>query len=197
MLKKVAVTGGIASGKTTVCRMFEEMGAAVYFADEIVHKLFLEPRLVEILSREFGEQIVENGQINRKALGNLVFKDPQKLKKLEGLLHPMVLESMEQKYAKAKGLFFIAEIPLLYEIGADERFDAVVAVVADEKVAKQRFMAKGFSEEEFKDRSKRQLSSEKKAKRAHFVITNNGTLEQLREQLLQLKDELLKGHVKR
>jgi dephospho-CoA kinase len=197
MLKKIAVTGGIASGKTTVCRMFEEMGAAVCFADRVVHELLLEPKLVEILCREFGEQIVQNGQIDRKVLGKLVFKDSKKLKRLEELLHPIVLESMEQKYAKAEGLFFIAEIPLLYEIGADERFDAVVAVVADEKIAKQRFMAKGFSEEEFNDRSRRQLSAEKKAKRAHFVITNHGTLEQLREKVLQLKDELLKGHVKR
>lgn len=197
MLKKIAVTGGIASGKTTVCQMFKEMGAAVFFADEIVHELFSNRKLIEKIMSEFGEKILQNGQIDRNALGDLVFKDPQKLKRLEAILHPMVLDRIEEEYVKAKGLFFVAEIPLLYEIGFEERFDIVVAVIADEKIAKKRFMAKGFSEEEFERRSQRHLTPEEKAALAHFVLTNNGTLDHLRKEVLQLKEQFLKGHVER
>lgn len=194
MLKKIAVTGGIATGKTTVCQMFEEMGAAVLFADQIVHELFTSNKaLIEKTAKEFGADLLKNGQIDRKALGDLVFKDPKKLKKLEAILHPMVLDQIEEEYAKAKGLFFVVEIPLLYEIGAEERFDTVIAVVADEKIAKKRFVEKGFSEEEFERRSQRQLKPEEKASKAHFILTNNGTMENLRKAVLQLKEHFLKG----
>lgn len=185
MLKKIAVTGGVASGKTTVCQFFQELGATVIFADKIVHDL-LKSHLKAKIIEEFGSHVVKNGQIDRKILADITFKDPQKLKKLENLIHPAVLEKIDEEYAKAKGACFVVEIPLLYEIGAEDSYDTVIAVVADEKIAKKRFVQAGFSEGEFDLRMKRQLKPEEKAGKAHFIIKNNGSLEDLRAQVIHL-----------
>ncbi len=187
MLKKIAVTGGVASGKTTVCQFFKELGATVVVADEIVHDLFKGDLRKKIVA-EFGELIVKEGQIDRKALADLAFNDPEKLRKLERLIHPAVLKKIEEEYRAAQGNCFVVEIPLLYEIGAEDFYDVVVVVVADEKIARRRFQ---MGEEEYDLRMKRQLSLEEKAKRADYVIENNSTLEELQNKVVQLKKFLL------
>ncbi|MCI0616650.1 dephospho-CoA kinase [bacterium] len=187
MLKKIAVTGGIASGKTTVCQFFKELGASVIFADQIVHDL-LEGDLGRIIIQEFGTKIVKNGQIDRKALADLAFKDPNLLKKLEERIHPAVLSRIDEEYAKAKGTCFIAEIPLLYEIGADDSYNAVIAVVTDEEIAKKRFKQ---GEAEYELRMSRQLKPQEKASRAQYVLRNNGTLDELRQQVKKLHEHIV------
>ena len=184
MLKKIAVTGGVASGKTTVCRIFEELGASVVFADAVVHELLKsDTDLGKKVVREFGPEIVKNGQIDRKILGNLVFKDAKALKKLESLIHPAVLKRVDEEYKMAKGTSFVVEIPLLYEIGAEEDFDIVIAVACDEQIAKKRF---AHGEKEYDLRMQQQLKPEIKAARAHYTITNNGTLEDLRHSVIRI-----------
>lgn len=176
MLKKIAVTGGVASGKTTVCRMFEELGATVVFADDIVHEL-LQP------NTPLGQKIIQKfGSIDRKVLSQKVFKDPKALAELESMLHPAVFQKIDQAYAHAKSLF-VVEIPLLYEVGAEDRYDAVIAVLADPAIAKKRFSQ---GSEEYDLRMQRQLKPEVKASKAHFVIRNNGTIEDLRKEVVHL-----------
>lgn len=123
-LKKIAITGGVASGKTSVCRFFEELGAYVVNADGIVHEL-LKPNtdLGQQIIRQFGPEIIKNGQISRKTIAEKAFKDPKQLRKLEELLHPAVLRKIEELYTAAcsGGSYssFVVEIPLLFEIGAE------------------------------------------------------------------------------
>ncbi len=187
MLKKVAVTGGVASGKTTVCRIFQELGATVVFADEIVHELLkAKTPIGEKIIREFKVPVLKNGALDTKKLSQ-VFKDAKALKRLERVLHPAVLQRIEEDYARAKGNLFVVEIPLLFEIGAEKGYDVVIAVLSDERLAKKRFKQ---GEEEYTLRMKRQWTPEEKAARAHFTIHNNGTLEDLRKEVLQVHKKL-------
>ncbi|MBU6384073.1 MAG: dephospho-CoA kinase [Verrucomicrobia bacterium] len=177
MLKKIAVTGGIASGKTTVCRMLEELGATVLYTDAIVHDL-LQPHT------EVGKKIIRDlGSVDRKTLSEKVFQDPKALQRLEALLHPEVFKTIDQAYAKAKGTYFVVEIPLLYEIGAQDRYDLVIVVDCDPEIAKKRFSKGG---QEYELRMQRQIRPEIKAASAHIVISNNGDLTELRRKVHEL-----------
>lgn len=190
-LKKIAITGGLASGKSSVCRILAKLGAYVVDSDAIVHNLLspdttLGKKIIELL----GHDIVENGHLSRKKMAEIVFKDPQKLEKLEKLLHPFVLreiETMYQSAAKQKNCpLFAAEIPLLFEIGAQGAFDHVVAVIADRAKCKTRLASIGSSPHDYETRMQRQISPEEKAKKADFVLINNGSLEDLEKQVRSL-----------
>lgn len=204
-LKKIAITGGIASGKTSVCRFFEELGAYVVFTDAIVHEL-LDPNtaLGQQIVQQFGPEILETishgsdspkkSKFNRKRLAAKAFQDRDSLDKLEKLVHPAVLQHVKQLYTDAckKGnhTLFVVEIPLLYEIGAEGFYDAVVAVLADESKAKARFAQAGHSAEEYDVRMSRQLAPSEKSARAQYTLHNNGSLEDLRQKVLQLNRTL-------
>jgi dephospho-CoA kinase len=190
-LKKIAITGGIASGKSSVCQFFEELGAYRVSADAIVHKLLVsDTSLGRKIIQEFGSKIVKDGQINRKILADQVFKDPKQLQKLEELIHPLVNRKIEELYQIACNenscSSFVVEIPLLYEIGAEKFYDIVIVVLADEKDAKQRLEQAGFPKTEYDLRMKRQLPPNEKAAKSDYTIYNNGSLEQLREEVIKL-----------
>lgn len=194
-LKKIAITGGVASGKTTVCQLFKEFGAYVVHADEITHKL-LDPHthLGQQVIREFGPEIVKNGQIDRKKLADRAFKDLNQLKKLEEWIHPAVMRELERAYLTAcqRGSFtaFVAEVPLLFEIGAEGFYDQVIAVVADETKAKERFKKAGFTDTQYALRMKRQLPPKEKALKANYIIHNNGSINDLRQEVLELSQKI-------
>ncbi len=190
-LKKIAITGGVASGKTSVCRYFEELGAFVVNADAIVHELLTPATdLGQQIIRQFGPEILENRKISRRILAEKVFKDPEKLKLLEALIHPAVLQKIEELYSQAcqEGIYssFVVEIPLLFEIEGDKFYDAAVAVLSDEAVASRRFEQAGFQKSEYERRMSRQLKPHQKAARALYTIHNNGSLEDLRKEVIKL-----------
>lgn len=190
-LKKIAITGGVASGKTSVCQFFKELGAYVVSADAIAHEL-LSPNtdLGQQIIRDLGPEIIKNGQISRRILAEKAFKDPKQLKKLEGLLHPAVLRKIEELYTAAchKGSYssFVVEIPLLFEIGAEPFYDVIVAVLSDEAEAKKRFEQAGFQKTEYDLRMKRQLEPKQKAAKSQYTIHNNGSLDDLRHEVIKL-----------
>lgn len=194
-LKKIAITGGIASGKSTVGRFFQKLGAYVVDSDEIVHKL-LSPETVlgQQIIKLLGPEIVENGRFNRKIIAEKVFKDHTKLQALEQLIHPSVLNDIESVYQKIekqnKYHLFVVEVPLLFEIGADKFFDYVIAVIADPEQCKQRLKENKISPDEYTSRMQRQISPEIKAKKAHTVLHNNGTLQELQEKVETLFKQL-------
>ncbi len=188
-LRKIAITGGLAAGKSTVCRILqEEYSAFVIDADKIVHQL-LSPhtevgqKVIHLL----GHEIVAGNQIDRKKISNIVFSDPKKLDALESILHPAVREEIEREFNQVKSKpsyrFFVAEIPLLYEAKMEHEFDTVIAVIADERYA---------SPDDFEKRLSRQLPSHTKAQKADFVIQNNGDLTSLRSAIQSIVDQLQK-----
>ncbi|MBI3508461.1 MAG: dephospho-CoA kinase [Chlamydiia bacterium] len=190
-LKKIAITGGVASGKTSVCQFFQELGASVVNADRIVHELLkIDTELGQQVIRLLGPQIEENGQISRQKIADLVFKDPKRLQALEQLLHPVVSEKIQKMYEEAsqagKYTFFVVEIPLLFEVQAELFYDVVVAVLTDEKIARHRFEQIGFQKQEYDRRMRRQISPHQKSARADYTLHNNGSLDDLKRQVISL-----------
>lgn len=198
-LNKIAVTGGIASGKSTVCLFFKELGAYVVSADEIVHQLLLstETPLGQKIIKLIGPDIIVHGQIDRSKVAKKVFNQPELLKALESLLHPAVYEEIKKQYHKVSQdqLFplFIAEVPLLFESAGESFFDYTIAVIADEKRCSQRFQnALGYDEKEYDRRAARQMQQLEKKQRADFTIENNGSLTDLKMSVNDLFKKLTK-----
>jgi dephospho-CoA kinase len=191
-LRKFAVTGGFASGKSTVCKILEEYGAYVIDADEIVRQLLTqESPIGQQVIKLLGAEVLTNHQIDRKKISNIVFSNPSKLKALESIVHPAVRRAINERFEalkdSARYRFFVAEVPLLYEAGMEDEFEAVIAVVADENTARKR----ASSAEEFDRRSRYQLPLAAKEAQATHVIKNQGSLASLKEQVAALIPQLL------
>jgi dephospho-CoA kinase len=196
-LKKIAITGGVASGKSTVCRLLQELGAYVVNADLIVHELLtpqteIGQRVIQML----GADIVSAGVIDRKRVAERVFVNPSLLQALEQLIHPAVIQRIEESYREVskQGIasLFVVEMPLLFEIGAEKTYDHVVAILTEESLAKQRWIEAGLPPEEYARRMHRQIQPSHKALRAHFTISNNGSIQDLRNQVVALYKTLQK-----
>lgn len=197
-LKKVAITGGLACGKSSVCRLMKNLGAYTVSADAIVHRLLspnteLGQKVIQLL----GKTIVKNGTCDRNEIAKLVFNDPDKLHKLEELLHPAVFQEIEHQYqtvsTNAVPALFVAEVPLLFEVSAEGWFDYVIVVTAPSDLCRARFkQCKGQDDEQFALRSQRQLPLSEKKRRADFIICNNGSMKDLEQQTQLIYDELIK-----
>jgi len=200
MLKliKIAIIGGVASGKTSVCQFFQELGAFVVNTDKIVHELLLsDVDLIEKIIRQLGPEVLENGKLNRRIIAEKVFKNSKLLQVLENLIHPVVLRKIEELYSKAckekNYTSFVVEIPLLFEIGGESFYDIIITVMADEAIAKNRFQKQGFLSIEYDQRMKRQLNPHQKATRSHYTLQNNGSLVDLKQKVIEL-NQILQQH---
>ena len=194
-LQKIAITGSVASGKSSVCQFFKELGAFVVNADAIVHEILLtDTDLGQQIIRQLGPEILQDGKISRRRIADQVFKKPQQLKALEKLIHPAVLKRVENFYKQVadsgKYTLFVVEMPLLFEIQAESFYDVIVAVVADEAIARRRFESAGFEPEEYDRRMSRQLSPHHKSEQADYTLYNNGSLDDLKRQVVTLNHTL-------
>jgi dephospho-CoA kinase len=174
----VAVTGGIAAGKSETLAAFARRGALVSSSDEIVHRLYREDEELRAeLRARWGDRVFDDGEVDRAAVGRIVFSDRAELTWLEGMLHPRVRRLYETwldelRTSPDPPALAVAEIPLLYEAGGESRFDKVVVVTAPERVREGR---RGFAD----DRESRLIPDEEKLRRADFAFVNDGSLEQL------------------
>ena len=187
----VAITGGIGAGKSEALAAFSRHGAAVVSSDQIVHRLLREDADVRrALLDRFGERILdEAGQIDRSAIAEIVFADREALDWLEGLLHPLVVrEYLEWREQLGRlpnpPAVCVTEVPLLYEVGGEGRFDKVVVVTASPELRAAR------TEVPAELREPRLLPDEEKAKRADFVYVNDGSLEELDAFVAGVMEEL-------
>lgn len=178
----VAITGGIGAGKSTVLRAFAQHGAAVISSDEIVHQLLRDdPEVKRAVVERFGEEVLgPDGEIDRAKVGQIVFDDRPALAWLEQLLHPRVVArylSWREDLATLPSppKVCVTEVPLLYEVGGETRFDKVVVVTASPEVRISRRIGP------LREREQRLLPEEEKATRADFVYVNDGTLADLDE----------------
>lgn len=190
------MTGGLSSGKSTVCQFLTELGAYVVSADEIVHNLLSsDPNVYQKVVDLLGSDVLVNNQLNREAIAEKVFSQPKMLHSLESILHPLVLLEIELKYQTVKNdpryNLFVAEIPLLYETQNEILFDAVIVVLAKETLCKKRFLKeKRKDPAKFTQRMLRQMPLQEKAAKAHFVLLNNGNLANLKNEVLKLASKL-------
>ena len=193
----VAVTGPFASGKSTFVRILAELGAETVSADEIVHDLLAEDE--ETISRvvdRFGEDVLGERGIDRRALGRKVFGDREALRDLEEILHPLVRRETKRRMAASDADLFVAEIPLLFEGERSGDFDYTVALTVPEKRRRAWAAERGVEEEALRAIEARQFSQEEKARRADVVVQNDGTLDKLREQAENLQERSLGGSLR-
>ncbi len=188
---KVGITGGIGSGKSTVCAMLEEMGVAVYNSDARAKELMTtSATLREAIVARFGAECYTSEELNRGYLAERVFGDAAELAALNSLVHPAVMADFETWAESQQGSYVVLESAILFEAGLEQRVDVAVAVLSPEELRIERAMARdGASREQVVARIGRQLSDDERADRAKYAIVNID-LEELREDVEQLHRRL-------
>jgi dephospho-CoA kinase len=192
---RIGLTGGIASGKSTVAQRFAELGIPVIDADIVSRKVVEQgkPGLAQVVER-FGPQVLDvNGNLDRKALRAVIFNDSAARQALDAILHPLIRADMEKQVAVARGPYVVMAIPLLIEGGsARKRVDRVLVVDADEKLQLQRVQARdNSSEQEARAILGAQASRKARLAEADDVISNTGSVADLRQAVDRLHEQYL------
>src|SRR5271163_1703792 len=182
---RIGLTGGIASGKSTVAQRFVDLGIPVIDADEAARAVVAPGTrgLAEVVKR-FGSALIaeKGGELNRRALRDLVFGDPRLRRDLEAILHPLIRAEMERQSARAKGPYLMMAIPLLVEGGSRDHVDRILVVDVDENVQLQRLMARdGGSIEQARAILASQATRAARLSAADDVLSNTGTVTDLRQ----------------
>jgi dephospho-CoA kinase len=191
----IGLTGGIASGKSTVAGMLRDLGATVIDADE-ASRAVVEPGTpgLAAIVEAFGPEILDGGRLDRWKLGAIIFEDQAARRRLEAITHPLIRAWMAERQQEAADRGeerVVVDIPLLYENGLDRGLEAVIVVYAPAEVEMERLMARnGFSRTEAEQRLAAQLPIEEKKARATYVIDNSGSREQTREQVRRLWNQI-------
>jgi len=197
----VGLTGGLATGKSLAAEAFRRLGAAVLSADQIAREVTAAGSpAVRRIADELREEFVRpDGSLDRSALGEYVFRNAEARRRLEAIVHPPVLERLQQEIERYRNLpggpeVLVVEVPLLYEVGIADWFDKVVVVAAPEEVQVARVMARDrVSEEEARRRVRAQMPLALKVQRADAVIRNEGTPEELEEAVERTLESLTRG----
>lgn len=199
-MRKVGLTGGIASGKSTVSGMFRELGVPVIDADVIAREVVAPgSRALEAIVDAFGEEILtEEKSLNRAGLGEIVFSDLSKKKVLEGILHPEIIAEQDRRLKdlerEGRTPVAIVDAAVMIESGSWKRFDSLVVVDCDESQQIGRLrLRNGMSEEEAARRVDAQMPLSEKVKYADHVIDNRGSIDDTRKQVEELMKLLSRG----
>jgi dephospho-CoA kinase len=188
----VGLTGGLGAGKSEALRLLGELGAATLSTDAVVHELLAEPELRDLVAERLGTGLVADGVLDRAKVAARVFGDDEARVWLERTLWPRVGQRVaEWRGRVGDARVAVVEVPLLFESGMQEVFDATIAIVADEDVRAARAGARGH--EALAGREGRQLSQSEKARRADFTVRNDGTLDELRQSLSRVLAKLDPG----
>ena len=179
---KVGITGGIGSGKTTVCKIFETLSIPVYYADDRAKALMVEDeKLVSDIKNIFGEDAyLLNGELNRKYIADIAFHNPLKLKELNTAVHPAVLEDGNRWHADQKDApYTLKEAALIFESDSYKHLDKIITVFAPQSVRLERVILRGgnLTKQDIEARMSKQLPEEEKMKRSNFIIYNDGEQE--------------------
>lgn len=198
----VAVTGNVASGKSEVTRRFARYGATVLDSDAIAREVTAPGTagLAEIVRRWGPAVLAPDGTLDRAALRRIVFADSAELLELERIVHPRVLAEIEARLERARRegeRIVVCEVPLLFERGLADRFDRVVLVEAPERTRLQRLAARGLSPSEAQRMMELQLPPDAVRQRAHYVIVNDGNLEELAERADEVWHALVREELAR
>jgi dephospho-CoA kinase len=195
-LKLIGLTGGVGSGKSTVAGTLRDIGATVIDADDAAHAAYApgSPGFDEVV-REFGAGYVLNGRIDRSRLGELVFRDPSALRRLNGIVHPFVRDWMAARTAEAAlagASVVVQDVPLLFENGLEHLYSTVLLVYVPAEVQLNRLVdGRGISKERAIAMIAAQMPIEEKRALAHHVIDNSGTREATAQQVRRLWDDVL------
>lgn len=189
----VGLTGGMGAGKSEALAALERLGAQTLSTDAAVHELLAGSEIGALIAERFGDEAAPGGMVDRGALAAVVFEQPAEREWLEGVLWPLVGQRVIEWRAGVAALepsppAAVVEVPLLFESGMDAVFDHTIAVVADDDLRAERMAARGHRGTEGRDA--RQLTQDEKAARASFAVRNEGTIEELEEQLRLVLDRI-------
>ncbi len=193
MVVLVALTGGIGSGKSLAGEFFAELGAIVVDSDQLARDVIERgtPGFDEVVT-EFGDEVLTQGIIDRKKLGEIVFGDEAKRKILESILHPLIRAALDNVAAAAPaGSVVIHQIPLLAETGGKDRFDLVLTVSADLTARRTRLIARGLASHDIEKRLQAQVGDAEREAIADYVISNHGDKDELLRQVEHLRNDVL------
>ncbi|MFN3396268.1 MAG: dephospho-CoA kinase [Thermodesulfovibrionales bacterium] len=187
----IGLTGNYGMGKSTVAGLFREAGAVTLDLDDVVDELLNEDAVIERIVEILGGSVLSEGRLNRPKIAEIIFTDREKRELLEGLLHPLVIKRMKEFLKKVdKRKVIIIEIPLLFERQYEGEFDKTITVYTDEGLALKRLEGKGIKREDALMRLQAQMSIEEKIGRSDFAINNNGTIDETRQQVLHILEEI-------
>ena len=181
----VGLTGGIGSGKSLAAQFFSQLGALVIDADQLARSVIERGSegFDEVLLR-FGDTVLKNGDIDRVALGQIIFENSEAKKDLEEIIHPRIRAEFEEAVASLNpGQIMVYEIPLLVETNAADRFDFVITVESDAELRKQRLRARGMFHTDIEKRMASQATEEQRRAIADCVLTNDGSEDELLRQV--------------
>ncbi|MFM8897716.1 MAG: dephospho-CoA kinase [Actinomycetota bacterium] len=191
---KVALTGGIGSGKSAVAEMLEECGAIILDSDQLARDVIERgTQGYETVLAAFGDAILSDGEIDRAKLAGIVFQDEVKRKKLEGIIHPLVRDAAETLMKKVPAdSVVVNQIPLLVETNGAKRFDYVITVSASEETRRSRLLERGLKDYEITKRMQAQVDDAARESISHTVLRNEGSLDELQRQVEELWRSTLK-----
>jgi dephospho-CoA kinase len=191
-MRVIALTGGIGCGKSLAAQYFAELGALVIDADQLARAAIERGSagFDEVVTL-FGDSILKDGNIDRRSLGEIIFKDPKAKVALENIIHPFVRKEFEEAVASLKGdQVLVYEIPLLFETNAHERFDLVITVESEMENRVARLRGRGMHISEIEGRIAAQATREQRIGIADFLIENDGTEDELLRQVENIWDSL-------
>lgn len=192
---KVGITGNFGMGKSTVAELFRKLGAHVINTDKIVGSLLEEPKVIEEIIRLFGNEVLEDGKLNKKYIANIVFENPLMRIYLENIIHPRVFERIDEMIEKiphrGEPTIVVVEAPIIFERGYQNKFDIIITVFTDEEIAIKRLEEKGIPKEEIMRRLKCQFPIEMKKSKSDYIIDNSGTVEETLQQVEAIFQKLI------
>jgi dephospho-CoA kinase len=191
----VALTGNYGMGKSTVLSMFKDLGVATVDTDKLVESLFIEKKVLVKIKKLLSDRVFyKNGNLNKKKVAEIVFKDASLRYSLEDILHPLVFERIKDftNQMNVSDRLLIIAVPLVYERGYENRFDRTIVVYTKEEVALNRLKKNGIPKKDALLRLKAQLPIENKMKKADFLIDNNSTLKETVTQVKKIYKKLMK-----
>ncbi|GIP43285.1 dephospho-CoA kinase [Paenibacillus sp. J45TS6] len=187
----IGLTGGIASGKSSVSKLLVSLGAILIDADQIAREVMLPGHpVLAAVAKHFGQVVLlEDGSLNRKKLGELVFNHPDQLQALNQITHPAIRQEMRDRKHKFEEQFpdrlVVADIPLLYESGLEDGYEQIMLVYVPREVQLERLMKRdGLDKDQAILRLKAQMDIEEKKQKADIIIDNSGDFEETKKQIL-------------
>ena len=175
-MKKLGITGNIGSGKSYVCKIFENLGISVFYSDDETKKLYLIPSVKELIIKRFGEEVYfEDGTLNKKLLSYHLFKNEEAMRFIESTLYPALNQRFDEWCKQQKSPYVLYESAILFEKNYEKFFDKIIFVSASEDIRLQRVMKRDdCSEENVRSRMRLQMSEDLKISKADYVIYNDG-----------------------
>ncbi|MCX8110025.1 MAG: dephospho-CoA kinase [Syntrophorhabdaceae bacterium] len=191
----IGVTGIIGSGKTTASRLIKEKGFNIVDLDRLAKEAFDREEVKKEIERAFGKDIIKEGKVSPERLKDIVFVDRERLRQLEEIIHPRVIEGIYRaaKELELKGIkSLIVDGPLIFEKGLNKNLNKIIVVSAEDKIIKERLKLRGMDEEDIDRRTSCQIPLKEKEKQADYVLYNNGTEKDLEVQIELLIDRIRK-----